>query len=81
MVRNTAAIVGIEAMAAAQGIELKRDAAQPVRSSALVEAEFARVRRQVEFLGADRLLAPDLRTMQAWAEQGPWPAPIAQLFD
>lgn len=81
MVRNTAAIVGIEAMAAAQGIELKRDAAQPVRSSALLEAEFARVRRQVEFLGADRLLAPDLRTMQAWAEQGPWPAPIAQLFD
>jgi histidine ammonia-lyase len=63
MVNNTAVVVGIEAMAAAQGIELKR----PLQSSPLIEAEFAAIRGRVAFLDRDRTLAPDLEAMRLWA--------------
>ena len=65
MVTHTAVIVGIEAMAAAQGIELKRG----LKSSPLVEAEFARIRERVAFLAHDRLLAPDIEAMRQWAQR------------
>jgi histidine ammonia-lyase len=63
MANNTAVVVGIEAMAAAQGIELNR----PLRSSPLVEAEFDVIRARVAFLDRDRYLAPDLEAMRLWA--------------
>jgi histidine ammonia-lyase len=63
MVNNTAVVVGIEAMAAAQGIELKR----PLKSSALIEAEFNAIRSKVAFLDRDRYLAPDTEAMRLWA--------------
>jgi histidine ammonia-lyase len=63
MVNNSAVIVGIEAMCAAQGIELKRN----LKSSPLVEAEFARLREQVAFLESDRYLAPDIEAVRQWA--------------
>jgi histidine ammonia-lyase len=63
MVNNTAVVVGIEAMAAAQGIELKR----PLKSSALIEAEFDAIRSRVAFLDRDRYLAPDIEAMRLWA--------------
>jgi histidine ammonia-lyase len=75
MVENTAAVVGIEAMAAAQGFELHR----PLRSSDAMEALFAGIRARVAFLDQDRLLAPDLESMQAWAQLTPWPAAIASI--
>lgn len=67
MVENTAVVVGIEAMAAAQGIELKRDPAAPLKSSPWVEAELAAIRTKVAFLGSDRYLAPDIDAMRRWA--------------
>lgn len=67
MVENTAVVVGIEAMAAAQGIELKRDPAAVLKSSPLVEAELAAIRTKVAFLGSDRYLAPDIDAMRQWA--------------
>jgi histidine ammonia-lyase len=66
MVENTAVVVGIEAMAAAQGIELKRDAQSP-RSSAALEAVLADLRTRVQFLEQDRYLATDVERMRAWA--------------
>jgi len=63
MVNNTAVVVGIEAMAAAQGLELRR----PLKSSPLVEAEFAAIRAKVAFLEADRYLAPDIEVTRLWA--------------
>jgi histidine ammonia-lyase len=63
MVNNTAVVVGIEAMAAAQGLELRR----PLKSSPLVEAEFAAIRARVAFLETDRYLAPDVEAMRLWA--------------
>ena len=82
MVDNTAVVVGIEAMAACQGIELKRDAQAPLRSSPALEAELAAIRGRVAFIEQDRLLAPDVEAMRRWAlraetEAPAWPAPLA----
>ncbi|WP_034456030.1 histidine ammonia-lyase [Buttiauxella noackiae] len=73
---NTAAVVGIEAMAAAQGIEFSR----PLRSSPIMEQVFNGVRERVAFLDKDRLLAPDIESMRQWGCSGELPAAITQLF-
>jgi histidine ammonia-lyase len=76
MVSNTAVVVGIEAMGAAQGIELKRK----LKSSALVEAEFARIREKVAFLDQDRFLANDVEAMKQWALQSTWPEALQAIL-
>jgi len=72
MVRNAAVMVGIEAMSAAQGMEFDRS----LKSSPLVEEQFAAIRRRVAFLEQDRYLAPDIEAMRLWAQQSTWPAPL-----
>jgi len=72
MVRNAAVMVGIEAMSAAQGMEFDRS----LKSSPLVEEQFAAIRRRVAFLEQDRYLAPDIEAMRAWVQQSSWPAPL-----
>ncbi len=73
---NTAAIVGIEAMAAAQGIDFHR----PLQSSTLLEQELTRLRARVAFLEKDRLMAPDIEQMRLWASNDAWPTVIAALM-
>lgn len=73
---NTAAVVGIEAMAAAQGIDFHR----PLKSSAPLEAILSALREKVAFLEQDRLMAPDIETMRLWASQPAWPQVIARLL-
>ncbi|MCI4238180.1 histidine ammonia-lyase [Dickeya dianthicola] len=73
---NTAAVVGIEAMAAAQGIDFHR----PLKSSSLLECELAQVRTQVAFLDHDRLMATDIDLMRQWASRERWPAVITALL-
>ena len=72
MVRNAAVMVGIEAMAAAQGMEFDRS----LKSSPLIEAQFAAIRGRVAYLEQDRFLAPDIESMREWAQQSVWPAPL-----
>lgn len=79
MVNNTAVVIGIEAMAAAQGIELKRTKTSP-RSSTAIEAEIARIRRQVAFVERDRYLAPDIEAMRVWALAAELPAELTGLL-
>lgn len=76
MCANTAAVVGIEAMAAAQGIEFHR----PLRSSACLEQELARIREGVAFLAQDRYLAPDIAFMSRWAAGDGWPSEVIALL-
>jgi len=76
MVDNTAVIVGIEAAAAAQGMEFDRS----LPSSPLLEAQFAGVRQRVAFLARDRCLAPDIETMRLWAQQCDWPGALLQCL-
>ncbi len=56
MIDNTAHILGIELLAAAQGIEFLR----PLRSSIPLEAGFSRLRELVPAMHHDRYLAPDI---------------------
>ena len=76
MVRNAAVMVGIEAMAAAQGMEFDRS----LKSSPLIEAQFAAIRERVAYLEQDRYLAPDIEAMRAWAQQSTWPAALTQCL-
>lgn len=66
MVYNTSVVVGAEAMAAAQGIELKRTD-QSARSSVALEAVLKDIRTRVAFAEKDRFFADDLDHMQRWA--------------
>jgi histidine ammonia-lyase len=56
MADNTAAIVGIELLAAAQGIDLRR----PVQTSPKLKQVMALLRRDAAFWEQDRLMAPDI---------------------
>ena len=57
MADNAAAIVGIELLAAAQGIEFHR----PLTSSKPLESALQRIRRKVQRYGTDRYFAPDIK--------------------
>ncbi|MGJ7509158.1 histidine ammonia-lyase [Variovorax sp. GT1P44] len=76
MVENTAVVVGIEAMAAAQGIELKRGP----KSSPLVEAEYAAIRERVPFIDQDIFFAPCIEAMRKWARQDNWPEAVQSIL-
>ena len=80
MVDNTATVVGIEAMAAAQGIDLWRGEAGLPRSSRQVENELASLRRRVAFLERDRYLANDIEAMRQWALRSDWPEPLHRIL-
>jgi histidine ammonia-lyase len=56
MIANTAHILGIELLAAAQGIEFLR----PLRSSPALEQVHALLRGQVDEMPTDRYIAPDI---------------------
>jgi histidine ammonia-lyase len=56
MAHNTAAIVGIELLAAAQGVDFHR----PLQSSELLEQVHHQLREKVAFYEVDRFFAPDI---------------------
>jgi histidine ammonia-lyase len=60
MAHNTAYIVGIELLAAAQGIDFHR----PLTSSTVLEQAHACLRSAVSFYDEDRYLAPDIEAAQ-----------------
>ncbi len=66
MADNTAGVVAIELMAAAQGVEFRR----PLETSRKLQEAMAAIRRKVRFLGRDRFLAPDLAATKALVRSG-----------
>jgi histidine ammonia-lyase len=66
MVDNAAAVIGIELLAAAQGIDFHR----PSRSSPSLEEVHAAIRTDVPFYAADRYFSPDIRAAQSWVASG-----------
>ncbi len=66
MHENAAAIVGIELLAAAQGIDFHR----PSRSSPSLESVHASIRDEVPFYSADRYFAPDIEAAKLWVTNG-----------
>ena len=66
MTDNAAAVVGIELLAAAQGIDFHR----PARSSRRLEEVHAAIRGDVPFYEADRYFAPDIERACTWVKSG-----------
>ena len=66
MADNVSAIVAIELLAAAQGIEFRR----PLRSSAALERAHAVIRAAVPALDEDRYMAPDIEAAKALVQSG-----------
>jgi histidine ammonia-lyase len=59
-------VVGIELLAAAQGIDFHR----PAQSSASLERVHASIRGDVPFYAVDRYFAPDIQAAQSWVKSG-----------
>jgi len=70
MTANTARIVAIELLAAAQGVELRR----PLETSAPLAAAMALIRADVPSWDTDRAFAPDLEAIRKRVERGDFAA-------
>ena len=66
MARNSAGIVAIELLAAAQGIDFRA----PLRTSASLQQVHALVRSRVAFYDHDRYFAPDIEAIRGLVEAG-----------
>jgi histidine ammonia-lyase len=76
MAANTARIVAIELLAAAQGIDLRR----PLGSSPMLAEAMALVRADVLFWDRDRAFAPDLEAIRLRVERGDFVAFASEIL-
>jgi histidine ammonia-lyase len=76
MTENAAAVVGIELLAAAQGIDFHR----PARSSATLEQIHAGIRGEVPFYAADRYFAPDIEAAKKLVKSGRFAAYVDRVL-
>ena len=73
---NGAVVVGVELLAAAQGIDFLR----PLRSSAPLEQVHAFIREHVPMWAEDRYMAADIEAAAAWVAAGEFRAYVAKLL-
>jgi histidine ammonia-lyase len=76
MVDNAAAVIGIELLAAAQGIDFHR----PAQSSASLEKVHAAIRGDVPFYAADRYFATDIQAAQGWVKTGRFSSLVERIL-
>jgi histidine ammonia-lyase len=76
MAANTATIVGIELLAAAQGIDFHR----PLATSPRLATVHRRLRERVPFYEVDRILAPDIAAARELVAAGMLSAGCRDLF-
>ncbi|MBC3884482.1 histidine ammonia-lyase [Undibacterium griseum] len=76
MAHNTATIVGIELLAAAQGVDFHA----PLKTSAMLGSVHQILREQVSFYDKDRFFAPDIAAAKALVLDGTLSAGHSQLF-
>ena len=76
MAENTATIVAIELLAAAQGIEMRA----PLQSSPAIQAAFEMIRERVAFYDHDRLFAPDIENAKRLVQSGAFNAMCSALL-
>lgn len=74
MLDNGAAVIGIELLAAAQGIDFHR----PFRSSVALEVVHAAIRAEVPYYEVDRYFSPDIQQAQSWVRTGRLAADVAR---
>jgi histidine ammonia-lyase len=66
MTDNAAAVIGIELLAAAQGVDFHR----PARSSRTLEGVHEAIRAEIPHYASDRYFAPDIEAAQSWVRTG-----------
>jgi histidine ammonia-lyase len=76
MVDNAAAVVGIELLAAAQGIDFHR----PARSSQSLEEVHARIRQDVPHYAVDRYFSPDIEAARSWVKNRRFSALVERVL-
>jgi histidine ammonia-lyase len=76
MVDNASAVIGIELLAAVQGIDFHR----PARSSDALERVYGAIRGEVPFYAADRFFSPDIVAAQSWVKSGRFAHLVGQLL-
>jgi histidine ammonia-lyase len=76
MAHNTSVIVGIELLAAAQGVDFHR----PLTSSRQLEDVHARLRRRVARFDEDRFFAPDIEAARTMVIGGELSVACKELF-
>ncbi len=76
MAQNTATIVGIELLAATQGIDFHR----PLSTSPRLTEVHQRLRQRVAFYDKDRLFAPDIEAAKQMVVRGDLSATCQELF-
>jgi histidine ammonia-lyase len=76
MAHNTATIVGIELLAAAQGVDFHA----PLQTSAMLKQVHALLREKVAFYDKDRFFAPDIEAAKALVVEGHLSAQCQQLY-
>jgi histidine ammonia-lyase len=76
MAHNSAAIVAIELLAGAQGIDLRA----PLETAPRLQAARALIRAQVGFYDHDRYFAPDIAIAQRMIETGAFHRFVAGLL-
>jgi histidine ammonia-lyase len=76
MLDNGAAVIGVELLAAAQGIDFHR----PFRSSAALEAAHTAIRAEVPFYEVDRYFSPDILRAQSWVRAGQLAVDVARAL-
>jgi len=76
MAKNSAGIVAIELLAAAQGIDFRA----PLRTSSRLQEVHALVRSKIAFYDHDRYFAPDITAIQALVEAGAFHRFVPGLF-
>ena len=76
MVDNAAAVIGIELLAAAQGIDFHR----PAQSSVSLEKVHAAIRGDIPFYAADRYFAPDIQAAQRWVKTGRFSSLVRRIL-
>ncbi|RJF99351.1 histidine ammonia-lyase [Noviherbaspirillum saxi] len=77
MAHNTATIIGIELLAAAQGVDFHR----PLATSPLLADVHQRLRQRVDFYDKDRLFAPDIEAAKQLVLRGDLGATCQPLFE
>jgi histidine ammonia-lyase len=77
MAGNTAAIVAVELLAAAQGVDMRK----PLATSRTLGAAHARVRAAAAFWDRDRAFAPDLAAVRGQVEAGDYLPFVGALVD
>jgi histidine ammonia-lyase len=76
MAQNTATIVGIELLAAAQGVDFH----SPLATSPMLTQVHARLRQRVAFYDKDRFFAPDIEAARQMVVRGELSTTCQELF-